>query len=185
MNATFSYISLYVVDYGTHLFVIVSKWLRYFDSLVSEVWDFVSKFLVVYFLYLKFEIIERSDQSISHSLTAKTLRRIPFVAVMCWVVIGEVLVVRLRSLMIIKCWMFAQGLLFVTSNPLYVVFTTGDLSLVIVDVYVILQLYMVKKANPESQVILRRLVIIMTIGGIMKAATAVLCKHTLANINIL
>lgn len=68
--------------------------------------------------------------------------------------------------------MFSRGLLFEVSNPLYVIFTTGDLALVVNDVYVVIQLYLVKKQNPVSRKILHRLGIVMTLGATMKAATA-------------
>lgn len=69
------------------------------------------------------------------------------------------------------------------SNPAYVVITTGELALISIDLYVVLQLYFIKKENPESQVILNRLAAVMfmgsnrfsnVLGAIMKATAAFL-----------
>jgi hypothetical protein len=46
--------------------------------------------------------------------------------------------------------------------------------LIAIDLYVVVQLYTVKKKNPESKAILNRLAAVILIGAIMKAATAFL-----------
>jgi hypothetical protein len=85
---------------------------------------------------------------------AKFLRRIPFIFAVIYCSAGEV----------IASWMFSEGLLFDISNPGYIVITTGELALIGIDLYVVLQLYMVKRNNPESQGILFRLAFVILLG---------------------
>lgn len=79
--------------------------------------------------------------------------------------------------------MFAEGLLFEITDPKYIVLTSAELALVILDIYgmailltllVVLQLYVLKRGNPDSQVILFRIAFVIGISALMKAATVVL-----------
>ncbi|KAL3899455.1 MAG: hypothetical protein SGCHY_002029 [Lobulomycetales sp.] len=153
MNAVLSYASFSTNP--THLAAL----------LVSTMFfDVGSKLLVLAFLYKKFEIVEKSNSSISKTALAKALRRIPFVLSALYLVASGV----------IASWMFAEGLLFEITDPKYIVLTSAELALVILDIYVVLQLYVLKRGNPDSQVILFRIAFVIGISALMKAATVVL-----------
>lgn len=116
---------------------------------------------------------EKSNSSISKTALAKALRRIPFVLSALYLVASGV----------IASWMFAEGLLFEITDPKYIVLTSAELALVILDIYgmailltllVVLQLYVLKRGNPDSQVILFRIAFVIGISALMKAATVVL-----------
>lgn len=156
---------------------------------ITQTFDVLSKLCVLVFLYKKFEIIgkvllcnryhtEKSNTSNSKTHFSMFIRRIPFILSAIYLVVAD----------IIASWMFTEGLLFEISNPLYVIVTSAELALVVLDIYgicfptnilVVLQLYVMKRDNPESKTILFRIAFVIGISALMKAATVFLFQLNL------
>lgn len=88
-------------------------------------------------------------------------RRTPFLVATTYVLLGECTV----------CYLIYTSKTYDITNALYILFTSGDLALVSLDVYVVSLLYGMKKENSEARVILYRIIAVIAIGAVIKAAT--------------
>jgi hypothetical protein len=115
-----------------------------------------AKLLIVVFLYIKFWCISPKNSTMSY-----TIAHIPFAFSIFYILIGFGVVIK----------MILTQQLFDTSNPNFFWIASGELPIAILDIYIAVKVFMMKRGSQKVRILLWKLVGIIAVGISMKIAT--------------
>jgi hypothetical protein len=123
--------------------------------------DVAAKLLIVGFLYIKFWCISPKKSMMSYALA-----HVPFGFSVLYILVGFGVI----TYMI----MDPKGQLFDTSNPNFFWIASGELPIAFLDIFIAVKVFLMKRGSAKAQILLWKLIGIISVGIAMKIATVCL-----------